>query len=529
MIAAVLKSNRLENWRFYPFSEFAKDIAKVNDPALGAALSKWVAENKNDPIPLLIRAQYYYDMGWFKRGNDYAAKTRAVDVSSFEYYMTKALADIDASIRLDDGNPYSFLVKLRILRGYGFSKKFMSVFRGAITKHRGYYPLYAIVLDTLQPKWGGTLGAMYGFVGRYAGNSAKYSPLRLLYLELYSDLLNNAWTSCDLRHVVSEKMAECIDSVMGKTVRPGLVKQVKAALRLYDHCDKHQFDVAVGRILPGMLGTSGGGRYAGAILMLAADAMHSDTQLVEDKPGHNDYVIDEAAGDYWFNQRQDENAEQKYKEALKDVKFASFPNEEEKDVAIASIYEDLAKLYENRGRYVEMIAYEKAAFAEGGGVKRETHVCWGYFKLRQYHEAIRTCTKVIDSATDLHARYWRGISYWRSGRDEAAIKDLAVVADSESDYRTSAAINLGFLYAKDKKFRKSLDPLNKYSYLFDPKTQSKKELAIAYNNRCYDYMKLGERLIPLLPVRSTSCRSGVDGRRRCRAGTGMRRGGYGGD
>jgi len=37
-----------------------------------------------------------------------------------------------------------------------------------------------------------------------------------------------------------------------------------------------------------------------------------------------------------------------------------------------------------------------------------------------------------------------------------------------------------------------------------------------------------ERLMPLLPVRSTCCKSGAGGLRRCRARNGMRHAGYGG-
>jgi tetratricopeptide (TPR) repeat protein len=492
MIANVLKGSRLENWRYYPFSEFVKDVAKVNDSSLNAPLDKWVAQSKNDPIPLLIRAQYFYDMGWFRRGSDYASKTRANDLATFAASMKKALADIDAAIRLDDHNPYSFLVKLRILQGFGLSKKMMSAFKDAIAKYPRYYPPYAIVLDTLQPKWGGTLEKMYAFVSRYAGNAPKYSPLKLLYLNLYNDLLNLAWIGCTHYEHENDLMDRCVDAIMSYAVRPGLVKQVKEALQLYDHSDKHQFDIVIGRILPDMLDTAGGGRYAGRILLLAANAMHSDTQLVEDKPGHNDYVIDEAAARYWYYKKLYDNARLKYEEALRDVDFASFPDEEEKDVAIAAVYDNLAKVSNRLGRYADAIAYEKAAIAMGGRTGDEIYICYGYYKLNDYDDAVRACTKLINRRGSLNARYWRAMSYWRSGRKEAALPDLDAVADSEKGFRTSAAINLAFVYAKRKEFQESLDALNKYNYLFDPNTQNKEQLAISYNNRCYDYMKLGE-------------------------------------
>jgi hypothetical protein len=34
--------------------------------------------------------------------------------------------------------------------------------------------------------------------------------------------------------------------------------------------------------------------------------------------------------------------------------------------------------------------------------------------------------------------------------------------------------------------------LNKYKYLYDPATDSRDDIAVSYNNRCYAYMQLGE-------------------------------------
>jgi len=49
---------------------------------------------------------------------------------------------------------------------------------------------------TLQPKWGGSVAAMYSFVDKYAGPAAEDSPLKLLYLSLYRHLLGYASVSC---------------------------------------------------------------------------------------------------------------------------------------------------------------------------------------------------------------------------------------------------------------------------------------------------------------------------------------------
>jgi len=54
------------------------------------------------------------------------------------------------------------------------------------------------------------------------------------------------------------------------------------------------------------------------------------------------------------------------------------------------------------------------------------------------------------------------------------------------------------------------------------------DLSIDITPREYVLDYLNQRLIPLLPVRSTSCKGGVCGLRRCRAENGRRHAGYDG-
>ena len=169
IVASVLASSHIENWRFYPFADFINDVVDLNDPAFEAQLSAWVERNKNDAIPLLVRAKYYHDIGWLKRGHNFVHATPTANLEEFQRWMSRALADVEEAIRLDDGNPYGFLLRLRILRGSGISGDVTSAFNAAISKYPGYYPLHEAMLSMLQPKWGGDVATMYAFVERYAG------------------------------------------------------------------------------------------------------------------------------------------------------------------------------------------------------------------------------------------------------------------------------------------------------------------------------------------------------------------------
>jgi tetratricopeptide (TPR) repeat protein len=492
IVTAVLVDSHLENWRFHPFTDFIDEIADLNDSTFRAHLDAWVARNDRDATPLLIRAEYNYEMGWGRRGHNFIERTPTANLDEFQSYMNLASSDIEAAIRLDASNPYSFCLRLRILRGSGFSDKAADAFQAGIARYPGYYPLYETVLSMLQPKWGGSVESMYAFVDRYAGQADEASPLRLLYPLLYRYLLETASTPCSRYWPDSDKMAQCTASGMQAIVKPALEHEVVAALQLYDRLDKYQFSAAIAPIVSDMAKMAGGGHYVEAMLELAALSMHSDTQL-KHKPDNNNFMIDEAVAESWRTKGFYDNALQKEREALRDVETMAFPSKQEKNLAIANIYQNIAETYSKLNQHVDLIAYEKAAIALGSKTEMEYFICYGYYQLKDYADAIDTCTKAIDDAPNvLPAYYWRGAAYRDSGGADAALRDLTVVADSQNNVRSSAAIDMSMIYFGRDDYRSALNVLNKYQYLYDPEATNKQNVAVSYNNRCYARMQLGE-------------------------------------
>lgn len=133
----VLSISVLQNWRYYPFADFIGDVVDVVDPAFGTQLDKWVAQSASDPIPLLIRAKYYYAIGWFKRGDRFAARTQAADLASFADDMRKAQADLEVATGLNDPNPYGFYLKLLILKSIGGPDQMTDAFKSFFRQTSG--------------------------------------------------------------------------------------------------------------------------------------------------------------------------------------------------------------------------------------------------------------------------------------------------------------------------------------------------------------------------------------------------------
>ncbi len=494
IIAAELSRSKMENFGFYPFRYFMDDLSDLRDPIYGARVDAWVKADMSDTVPLLVRAQYELDIAWARRGTNYRHVTSKPDLDFFDDVIERANSDIDAALARSDANPYYYALKLRILYSLGAQQASKAVFADAIKKYPSYYSLYSIALATLQPKWGGSVQAMREFVEAYAGQAASTSPLKMLYVELYGYFITMSSEDCSSKRLSDDAIRDCVTDGARKLGAAGIEPEVVRALGLYRTSDKYQYNVKIASQIAPLIRTIGADAYAGALLQLTASATGSDTQLKEDKATHhNDYMIDDLVALSWGVKNDKADAIQKSEEALRDVVFATFPNEESKDLEYADIFEDLAGNYSKLNRYREVIAYETAALAFGGPRPYQHLICNAYVQMQSYQEAVDACTPLINGPDEIETRYWRAAAYHYLGQREKEEADLRVVADSENThFRTSALINLSALYEFRSKFQDAIDLLDSHPFVFDEASQRKTDLAIIYNNRCAAFMYLGE-------------------------------------
>lgn len=486
-----LLQSRIQNWHFRPFSKFIVHVSQRGDEDFLDQLTKWVDHDKNSAIPHLLRAQYHQKTAWLLRGEDFASEVQTGRMSLFRTHIERAATDIAEAIRLDETNPYSLYLWLEILSGYGNTPGMETAFRQSIRKFPNYYPLYLVRLETLSPKWGGSPKEMYAFVDNYAGKANAYPPLKMLYVQLYADLLEIAWIPC--KNHTNDALAQCIASAMDRFVTRNLIKNVYKALQLYDHVDKYEFTSEVGSILNDMVRTRGAERFAGIVLQLAANSMGSDTQLSANDTSKNNFMIDHLTGYVWFRKDRPENAEKLFIRAIDDLPNIRFPDEEERDGALAELYDKLAGVYNETREYEKVVAYQKAADTLGGIIRPGwSHIkCHALYRLKLYGEAIQDCTLQFEKGGNVEAVFWRAKAHDALGNIEEALHDYRLVADSEHDFRISSAIEISVIYARSNDMPHMLETLNTYDFLYDETYENKKDIAIAYNNRCYANMHLG--------------------------------------
>jgi tetratricopeptide (TPR) repeat protein len=492
--AEVLARSHLQRWRFYPFNDFMSSITRGgNDSVLLEHLREWIRRDPKSAIAYLIRAEYYKQAAWTARGEEVADRVPRRLMDLFTEDLERATADVKMSINLKPDIPWSYFLLMDVVSGNGNTRALESAFQIGIKAFPSYYELYRMRLYFLTPKWGGSVKAMYTFVDQYAGSSPDNSPLKLLYMYQYAYLLDAAAFDC--RSLKNDSWQQCLDGEINGTVTPSLVDGTMTALKLYKVTDPVEFSTALWPVL-GMIAAKGGSwPGVGALLQKAASIMGSDNRFI-DEPGHNSYVLDDITARVWARIGNGANAEKKYLEALDDIEHTTFPEEQQKAAARAWIYDDLTRFAHDNAQFINIIVYHDAANAVGGNNHSSApwEKCHAYYKLKHYVEAVTECTTLIEGNGNYpesqytRARAYEGLQQW-----DAAMADFAPIADSANNWlRVGAAIEMSLILGSKKNdVAAELALLNRYPYLFDPDLQPPDDLAIAFNNRCHAYMKLG--------------------------------------
>jgi len=490
----ILAHSHLQPWGFYPFNVFINGVARGgNDPELLDQLNLWCARAPKSSVAHLIRAEYLERAAWVARGDDVYKNVANDKKHEFTEALAHAGADTEVARTLDPGNPWSHYLMMDLLLGGGDSPEMETAFRAGIKAYPKYYELYRLRLYSLTPKWGGSIRAMHAFVDQYAGRASESSPLNLLYLQLYAYLLDSA--SFDCRAFKSDAWQRCFDAESRPLITPAIDQGVTKALNLYKATDPAEFSAAVWPVLKEIASNSGPSSSGVDTLLQKAAAVMGTDNRISDQPGHNSYVIDDVTARVWARIGNPANAEKKYLDALMDVENTPFRDEVQKDLALASIYDDLTQLSDANGQYINLIVYTDAANAVGGMNHSDAPYmkCYAYYKLKHFTEAVSECTRAIEgNGNFLQSHYWRARAYEGLQNWDAAMADFGPVAESSNNwFRVGAAIELSLIYGKKNDPAGQLASMKSHSYLFDADLQRPDDLAVAYNNRCYAYMELG--------------------------------------
>ena len=493
MVEVVLAHSSLDGSGFTPFNRFMGSLTSGNDPDLLTHLNEWVRQQPQSALAYLVRAQYYYQTGWTLRSAERGGRIPRSIYAMFEESLRLCLGDVRKSISLNPHIPWSYFRLLSAVSGNGDSATVQSVFEESIKAYPQYYSLYKQRLHTLTPKWGGSLDDMYTFAAQYAGKAPAGSPLKLLYLQVYADALDAAWFNCDSRN--GDRLRECVDAeVNNEHIPQDVTDGIIQALNVYKVSDPVRFSNAIWPIFSDIASTPGSSASGfGKTLQTAATIMGSNNGLNRG-PGSNSYVIDDVTAQVWARMGNNDNADQKYHDALADIEQTHFHDEAERDEALITVLGHLVNFSRSTQQLTNIIIYYDAAALVGGVNATTPHQkCYAYYKMKRWTEAVTECTRVIQANNHyldpvyFLGRSYEGLQMW----DTALAVSEPVALSADNSFRVGSAIWMSVDYGKKNDFAGELQSLNEHAYLFDTDMQEPDDLATAFNNRCHALMELG--------------------------------------
>jgi tetratricopeptide (TPR) repeat protein len=487
--------SKSRGWGYYPFNKYIATLARSDDPALLAHLDEWLRREPKSVFGHLFRGIYYHRVAWAVRGNQSVEKVPPESLAVFKEDIARSINDLQTAINLNPKIPWIYYELQRAATSQDNASLAAKTFESGIAAFPEYYPLYQFRLGILRPSSVGSIDPLYTFVAQSAGRAEPDSPLKLLYVDLYTHLMNLSSIGCNVIHASDQK--KCIETFMSRFTRPELTEGVLSALKLYKSSDPIEYSTAIWPLLDDMACNRcfGSMDAVGVILQTLADIMGTDIKLMDERE-HNNYVLEDVTAWVWAQMGNNSNSDQKFREALEDVEHTNFPLQIAKAEAKARILGDMAQVAENNRQYEDSIAYAQAANLVGGINHAENPIrqCHLFWKSNHPAEAVKECTRLIEAdGNNLDVIYYRGMSYLDLHQWDASINDLKrVMAHPDNGMRVAAAINMSLDYAKKGDYAGELQELNTYLFIFDEKAQDAEDLAIVYNNRCFSYMKLGE-------------------------------------
>jgi tetratricopeptide (TPR) repeat protein len=156
------------------------------DPALGPILDEWVAKAPNSYPAHLARAEYLVAAGYQARGDQSADETSASQFAEMNVLLGKAVKDAVVAIKLNPKSSLAYAAIIDAARGASDDDMREKVFAAGLKNVPLSMVIRVSAIRALQPRWGGSYGAME----RLAAEAQKYAAQnpKLVTLKGFADV-----------------------------------------------------------------------------------------------------------------------------------------------------------------------------------------------------------------------------------------------------------------------------------------------------------------------------------------------------
>lgn len=164
---------------------------RTADPALDPLLDRWVARDPSAPIPRMVRAQHLVGVAWQRRGSKSRAETSDAQFRGMRGALDRAVDDAQVAIAARPTLMEAWSVLLVDAKTKPRNGSCRRIVDRALAHAPASFTVRRAHLHCLEPRWGGSYGAMEAFADE-AEDYVEENP-RLAHLRGLPDLDRGDW------------------------------------------------------------------------------------------------------------------------------------------------------------------------------------------------------------------------------------------------------------------------------------------------------------------------------------------------
>ena len=175
----------LGSWQAFYFRNLKEDTGAAESEMDIERAKLWIKNSPNSTYAFAYLGYLYTDLGWDARGSEFSYKTPEESFNEMRRFFNLAIEEYEKALKIDPGNVYASRQLVEISRAGRFNIDKDRVFENASKHNPDYYYLYKSYLTDLEPRWGGSVDAMFEFARRYSGDNNSYPALSRLISEAH--------------------------------------------------------------------------------------------------------------------------------------------------------------------------------------------------------------------------------------------------------------------------------------------------------------------------------------------------------
>lgn len=151
-----------------------------DDPSWALLFDRWIAQHPQQHQGYLARATYLVHRGWKARGGAFINETPKENLDRMTEFMNRAQSDLTRTLDLEASALWAYCLRIRIAKAGGNYPEALRALEQATARYPLTYLGRKYYLESLDPKWGGTLLSMISFANsaqQHVGSNPRLQQL----------------------------------------------------------------------------------------------------------------------------------------------------------------------------------------------------------------------------------------------------------------------------------------------------------------------------------------------------------------